>query len=97
MTTKLKILASTLLLALTIGCSTASLNVPDQHGITSEKVATISEGETTKEQIEQLFGVAEMEVLSSEGTTYFYKDLSLNTLWVVFNEDDTIAQFEWSD
>ena len=79
------------------GCSTPALDIDDRYGITDEKIAQINEGETTKEQIEELFGTAEMEVLTADGTTYFFKDLNLNTLWVIYNEDSTVAEFEWSN
>ncbi len=79
------------------GCYTPALDVEDRYGVTKEKVAQISTGETTKAQIEELFGAAEMEVLTKDGTTYFFKDLNLNTLWVIYNDDSTVADYEWSN
>ncbi len=79
------------------GCSTASLEVKEPNAITSEKMALLKRDGVTKDEVTEMFGEPEMKTPTSSGTAYFYKDLSLNSLWVIFNEDGTIKKYKWSD
>ncbi|VAX23099.1 hypothetical protein MNBD_NITROSPINAE04-799 [hydrothermal vent metagenome] len=79
------------------GCSTASLGVKDPQAIQSEKVSSIVTGVTTRDELTQMFGEPEMKIPAGGNSYYFYKDLNLNSLWVVFNEDWTVQTYKWSD
>lgn len=89
----------TVLLALFLGsaCSTTSLGIKDNYAITSKKVASIDKGTTTVEQLNKMFGKPEMNMTAEEGAYYFYKDLSLNSLWVVLDDDLTVEKYTWSN
>lgn len=78
-------------------CYTAPLGVKDKNAITGKKVSSIREGTTTKDNLARLFGEPEMEINSGGTWTCFYKDLNLNSLRVVLNEDGTVREFEWSN
>ena len=79
------------------GCSTASLDVKDPRGIQSEKVSSIVTDVTTRDELTRMFGEPEMKIPAGGNSYYFYKDLNLNSLWVVFNEDWTVQAYKWSN
>jgi hypothetical protein len=85
-------------LTLAIGaCSTASLHVPTKQAITEERVDKIVVGKTTKEELVKMFGKPETRIASEDGLVYFFKDDSLASLWVVFDEDWLVKEIEVSD
>ena len=77
-------------------CATASLNIDEPGAITKDKTARIKKNVTTRDELKAMFGEPEIKIPSPEGTAYFYKDISLNSLWVRFNEDWTVTDFEFS-
>jgi len=93
-----KLLAAAAIALMTIisGCSTPSLGLGYRQAITKEKVARIKIGETTRDKLNEMFGEPEMKVLTSDGVTYFYKDLNLNSLWAVFDDEWILRDYEWS-
>lgn len=78
-------------------CTTSSLMVGEKSQITKEKVAKIEQGKSDKNSLHGLFGEPEMEIPTSEGSYHFYKDLSLHSLWVVFDSDGTVESFRWAE
>jgi len=84
------------LLALGAGCTTPSLKLKDPFAITSEKMSGVGKG-VSRIEIKMLFGEPEMIARSSKGETHFYKDLNLNSLWIVFDGDGTVKSYKWSD
>ncbi|VAX19717.1 hypothetical protein MNBD_NITROSPINAE01-1608 [hydrothermal vent metagenome] len=92
-----KLIAVLLVTFLGAGCSTVSLGVNDTYAITSEKVSRIDEGSTTMEQLNEMFGKPEMNIPAESGAYYFYKDLSLNSLWVVLDDNLTVKKYTWSN
>ncbi len=78
-------------------CSTASLHVPSEHAITSERTDKIVIGKTTKKELVTMFGKPETRIASEDGLVYFFKDDSLASLWVVFDEDWLVKEIEVSD
>lgn len=78
-------------------CYTAPLGVEDKNAITGQKISTIREGRTTKDNLTELFGEPEMEIKSEDMWVCFYKDLNLNSLRVLLSEEGTVMEFEWSD
>jgi hypothetical protein len=77
-------------------CATASLNIEEPTGITSEKTSRIKKNVTTRDELNAMFGEPEMKIPFPEGAAYFYKDISLHSIWVRFNEDWTVTDFEIS-
>ncbi|VAX21000.1 hypothetical protein MNBD_NITROSPINAE04-578 [hydrothermal vent metagenome] len=78
-------------------CASNSLQIDEPYAITKEKVALLKEGEATKEDVTRMFGGPEMVTPVKGGKVYFYKSLSLNSLWVTFKSDGTVKKLKWSD
>lgn len=83
--------------ALAYGCSTAPIGIEYDRVITSKKVGQIKVGVTTRDELNQMFGIPEMKFDSKDGFIYYYKDLNLNSLQVYFNSDLIVSEFKWSD
>jgi hypothetical protein len=77
-------------------CATSSLGIHDTFAITTDKIAHIKKNVTTREDLRSMFGEPEIKVPFPEGATYFYKDINLHSLWVKFNEDWTVTDYEYS-
>lgn len=77
-------------------CATASLKIDEPNAITAEKTSRIRKNVTTRDELKAMFGEPEMKIPFPEGATYFYKDINLHSIWVRFNEDWTVTDFEIS-
>lgn len=77
-------------------CATASLNIDEPTAITVEKTSRIRKNVTTRDELKAMFGEPETKIPFPEGATYFYKDVNLHSIWVRFNEDWTVTDFEIS-
>jgi len=77
-------------------CATVSLNIDEPNVITAEKTSRIRKNLTTRDELKSMFGEPEMKIPFPEGTTYFYKDINLHSIWVRFNEDWTVTDIEIS-
>ena len=78
-------------------CSTAPIPIDEPHAITKETIALLKSQNATKEDVTRMFGEPEMVTPTKKGDAYFYKSLSLNSLWVIFEADGTIDKIKWSD
>ncbi len=83
-------------LLLVTACATEPLGVPAAGKIEPSVTASITEEVTTRAELLKTFGEPEMKIPTAEGMTYFWKDPDLNSLWVLFSEDWTVKEFEWS-
>ncbi|MBI5178014.1 MAG: outer membrane protein assembly factor BamE [Nitrospinae bacterium] len=92
MAKKLFVLA---LLAALSACSTERLNIKADTNITKEKAARITKGKTTKAQVEAVFGEPMDRVLLPEGERYFYKDFNLRPLYVEFDKNGVVTNYEY--
>jgi hypothetical protein len=77
-------------------CASVSLNMEEPTSITTAKASSIRKNLTTRDDLKTLFGEPEMKIPFPEGVTYFYKDINLHSIWVRFNEDWTVTDFEIS-
>lgn len=77
-------------------CATVSLNIDEPNAITGEKVSRIKKNVTTRDELKAMFGEPEIKIPFPEGAAYFYKDISLHSIWARFNEDWTVTDFEAS-
>lgn len=91
--TRLLIIAPLLFVA---ACATEPLGIPATGKIESGAAESIKAEVTTRAELLKMFGEPEMKIPTAEGMTYFWKDPDLNSLWVLFSEDWTVQDFEWS-
>ncbi len=79
------------------GCSTTPLGINTPTSITKDKMSQIDEGVTTRGRLTELLGEPEMKIPTEYGMAYFYKDVNLSSLWVVFDDDWTVREYNWSE
>lgn len=82
---------------MSLSCATPSLSMDLPANITSEKVGKIQKGTTTRADLQKIFGDPEVKVNAPDGAGYFYKDMNLGSLWVQFNENWIVTDYEWSE
>jgi hypothetical protein len=78
-------------------CATEPLDIQTPTRIADERTGGIAAGVTTRTELLALFGEPEMKIPSEDGMTYFWKDENLSSLWVLFAEDWTVADFVYSE
>lgn len=92
----MRLVTAVMVLLLSGSCATASLNIDEPSAITTEKTSRIKKNVTTRDDLKTMFGEPEIKIPLPEGTTYFYKDINLHSIWARFNEDWTVTDFEVS-
>jgi len=77
-------------------CATPSLEIDSPHAITKDKIAQLQKGVTTRQEVERMFGGPEMEVPTPDGVGYFFKDVNLGSLWILYDDEGKVAKYKWS-
>ncbi len=77
-------------------CATPSLEIDSPSAITRDKIAQLQKGVTTRQEVERLFGAPEMEVPTPDGVGYFFKDVNLGSLWILYDDEEKVAKYKWS-
>ena len=78
-------------------CATEPLGIPASDTIKAGDIESIKVDVTSRTELIKRFGEPEMKIPTSDGMTYFWKDPDLNSLWVLFSEDWTVQDYEWSE
>jgi len=78
-------------------CTTERLNLKADTNITKEKVAQIKKKATTKAQVETTFGEPLDRVILPDGERYFYKDFNLMPLYVEFDKNGVVNDYEYGE
>jgi len=85
-----------LIVAAVSSCSTAHLDISRKDNITAEKLWGLRRGATTKAEVESAFGPPLDKVVVKNGEKYFYKDFNLRAVYMEFDKEGVLVEYEES-
>ncbi len=85
-----------LLVAAVSSCSTSHLDISRKDNITADKLWGLRRGATTKAEVESAFGAPLDKVLVKNGEKYFYKDFNLRAVYMEFDKEGVLVDYEVS-
>ena len=83
-----------LLFAALSSCSTQHLEISRKDNITADKIWTLRKGTTTKAEVESEFGAPMDRIVVKDGEKYFYKDFNLRAVYMEFDKNGVLVDFE---
>ncbi|MBI3582102.1 MAG: hypothetical protein HY098_08550 [Nitrospinae bacterium] len=85
-----------LIVAAVSSCSTPRIDISRKDNITAEKLWGLRRGATTKTEVESAFGEPLDKVVVKNGEKYFYKDFNLRVVYMEFDKEGVLADYEVS-
>ncbi len=85
-----------LLVAAVSACSTSHLDIGRKDNITAEKLRGLRRGATTKAEVESALGAPLDKVVVKNGEKYFYKDFNLRAVYMEFDKEGVLVDYEES-
>lgn len=85
-----------LLSAAVSSCYTSHLDISRKDNITADKLWDLKRGATTKAEVETAFGAPLDKVVVKNGEKYFYKDFNLHSVYMEFDKEGVLVDYEGS-
>lgn len=77
-----------------VSCSTQYMELGHKDNLTMDKIATLKKGSTTKPEVESVFGEPTDMILTANGEKYFYKDFNLRSVYMEFDKNGLLVDFD---